>query len=333
MYDTSGFFEQPNASESRGVLERLCRSETGFSELHRASKNGRFRVYKCLKPEYRGNPLYETLLRKEFEIGYSLSHNHICEFYSFVQLPELGNCIEMEWVDGSTLEELTAKGAVDGPMALKIAGEICNALSYMHSKQVVHRDLKPSNVLVTFNGHNVKLIDFGLSDSDGHADLKQAAGTAFYAAPELLAGQPVDNRADIYSLGRILSTLPVRKSVAKRCCARDPGRRYFYASEVKTALERKSRLWILPLFLLLAAGIFLLLQRRGTNNIPDVQIEVASDSVTPVAVPVDSIPSIPMRADPVSVPRVKSVSDPASAVPADTTVIDELFRQATELFQ
>ena len=135
MYDTSGFFEQPNASESRGVLERLCRSETGFSELHRARKNGRFRVYKCLKPEYRGNPLYETLLRKEFEIGYSLSHNHICEFYSFVQLPDW-ETVEME--NGSTLrvDSERCRRWSDGPENRR---DLATPFP-RHSKQVVHRD-------------------------------------------------------------------------------------------------------------------------------------------------------------------------------------------------
>lgn len=221
MDEISGFFALAEVSGQPETLELLSRSEAGFSELYRTRKEGKFRVYKCLKPEFRGDPLYEGLLRKEFEIGYSLGHPNICEFYEYLPVAALGNCIEMEWVDGCTLDRLLEQGRVDAPLARKLAREICDALTYMHAKQVLHRDLKPSNVLVTYNGHNVKLIDFGLSDSDGHAVLKQAAGTARYAAPELLNGGPVDNRADIYSLGEMLSPLPVRRCVANRCRARN----------------------------------------------------------------------------------------------------------------
>ena len=55
---------------------------------------------------------------------------------------------------------------------------------YIHAKQIVHRDLKPSNIMITHNGNHVKLIDFGLSDNDDFALLKQPAGTPGYISPE-----------------------------------------------------------------------------------------------------------------------------------------------------
>ena len=59
-----------------------------------------------------------------------------------------------------------------------------DALEYIHGKQTAHRDLKPSNIMITRNGQHVKLIDFGLSDTDDYAVYKQPAGTEGYISPE-----------------------------------------------------------------------------------------------------------------------------------------------------
>ena len=56
-------------------------------------------------PEFIGNPFYEELLRKEYEIGYELEHPNICKVYSYTSFKEIGNCIEMEWVDGTDIRE------------------------------------------------------------------------------------------------------------------------------------------------------------------------------------------------------------------------------------
>ena len=61
----------------------------------------------------------------------------------------------------------------------RIAAELADAVAYVHLQQVVHRDLKPSNIMITHNGHYVKLIDFGLADTDSHAILKHPAYTRF----------------------------------------------------------------------------------------------------------------------------------------------------------
>lgn len=55
--------------------------------------------------------------------------------------------------------------------------QTCAALDYIHRRQIIHRDLKPENIMLTGNGGNVKLIDFGYSDTDSYAVLKQPAGT------------------------------------------------------------------------------------------------------------------------------------------------------------
>lgn len=68
--------------------------------------------------------------------------------------------------------------------------------------QVVHRDLKPGNVVITTNGHNAKILDFGLSDTDSYGILKQPAGTEEYMAPEQRCSHVPDCRNDLFSLGK-----------------------------------------------------------------------------------------------------------------------------------
>ena len=81
-------------------------------------------------------------------------------------------------------------------------------------QQVVHRDLKPRNVMVTSNGGYVKLIDFGLADTDSHAILKQPAGTLRYIAPEQARLAQADVRNDIYSLGVMMQEMNDRLPTA-----------------------------------------------------------------------------------------------------------------------
>lgn len=250
MLGPSGFFlPVGNVEHDSNELELIHASAEGFNDLYRVCKNGRFFVYKALKPEFRGNPLYEDLLDKDFNIGFSLSHSNLCQYYAKIQHPAVGTCIVMEWIDGCTLEELIRNGQVDKKLAKKIICEICEALDYMHRKQIIHRDLKPENILVTHNGHYVKIIDFGLSDTDSYNTFKAPAGTRIYASPELVAGEAVDLRSDIWSLGVIMNEISSRyRHVAARCIRRDKMKRYGSASEVKRAVlgevTRKGRMII-----------------------------------------------------------------------------------------
>lgn len=241
MLGPSGFFQTLGDSDSpvsTKDLEIIHDSEAGFNVLYRGSKNGRFFVYKALKPAYRGNPVYEELLKKDFNIGFSLTHSGICQYYGMVILPEVGSCIVMEWIDGCSLETLIANGRISKSLAVKMIDELCDALSYMHRKQIIHRDLKPENIMVTHNGRNVKIIDFGLSDADSYNAFKTPAGTKSYASPELLAGEHIDSRSDIYSLGVIIGEIYGGfRHVAAECMRRDRSRRPVTADAVKKAVH------------------------------------------------------------------------------------------------
>lgn len=240
-------------------LRLLASSEVGYSELWRCREEGKFLILKALKPQYRNIPVYEDLLRKEFSLGYELEHPNICRTYGYKHYPELGHCIMMQWIDGEPLRSMLPIS--DRKLSRKIISQLCDVLEYIHSKQVIHKDLKPENILITHNGQNVKLIDFGLSDSDDYAFLKFHAGTQTYAAPELLSGGKIDCRTDVYSFGKVLQELPGNHArVVARCTKENPDERYCDMAEVRRALECRTTLWLsLAAFAVLAVVVSMII--------------------------------------------------------------------------
>lgn len=236
----------PQASE----IEPAYESADGYSRLGRSIYAGKAVAVKSLKPKYIGNPIHEGLLKKEFEIGASLDHPGICRTLDFVPIDGYGNCMITEWIDGETLDKVLEDGRLTPGLARKIIIELCDVLDYLHHRQIVHRDIKPGNVMITRNGNNVKLIDFGFADTDTHVRLKMAAGTESYAAPEQIAGQALDERSDIYSLGkvigRIAAGLPRRhrnfwNRFASTCTASEIGKRPDDAGQLKLAILKRER--------------------------------------------------------------------------------------------
>ncbi len=200
---------------------------------------------KVLKPEYLDSTIHRDLLRKEYEIGHSLYHPNIASTLGFEEIDSLGPAIVMEFVDGITLEEhISSNGTMERDAAMAVTEQICDALAYLHSHQLLHRDLKPANIMLTHSGRYVKLIDFGLSDGTAFTNYKYAGGTLHYSAPEQLAdGVDNDPRADIYSLGVIMRKICSDckggyRHTACRCCAENPEERPADASKIPGMIRR-----------------------------------------------------------------------------------------------
>ena len=303
----------------------------GFNRLFKAQRYGKWFVLKGLKPEYQGKAVYNELLTKEFELGVQLDHPNIARIFSKESCdPVAGPCVVMEYVDGCTLKEFLALKP-SRTVRMKIAKEILAAMAYFHSKQIIHRDLKPDNILITNNGHNVKIIDFGLADSDWHGILKQPAGSNKYAAPEQVAGDvPLDCRADIYAFGVILRQLFSHRyvGIVRKCTQANREKRFSNADEILQRLQRRQRM--VPFFILaglLCVGIGAWLLWPKTQDDRGETIELETDVVT-----VEENPSTTIETRTIEVPVAPGTKDDISrtettAKEADKTSDDNIYRQ------
>lgn len=140
-------------------------------------------------------------LRKEARIAIQLSHKHIIRLHNIQQSRDIFYLV-MEYINGFTLSEyLTNLGAMEWSAVLRVVFICADALSYAHRRGIYHRDLKPSNLMLTEDGV-LKIIDFGMACL-AMTDRKNEyiMGTPYYISPEEVRGRPIDQRADVFSLG------------------------------------------------------------------------------------------------------------------------------------
>jgi serine/threonine-protein kinase len=157
--------------------------------------------------QFESDPGFFDRFQREEAIGKALDHPHILHIVPVENKSR--PYIVMEFLEGQTLRRLMNDvKPLPGADALKIAGRICEALEYMHGKDVVHRDLKPENVMLLNDG-SLRVMDFGIAKAAGMRRLTftgftAAMGTPDYMAPEQVKGKRGDARTDLYSLGAIL---------------------------------------------------------------------------------------------------------------------------------
>ena len=213
----------------------------GYTLLLRAKRYGRWYVLKTLTEDASGQSVYAQVLRKEFDVLIQLQHPHVLQTLGMEDVEGVGPSIVMEYIDGDTLATLLERGdSLTLEQRRRIADELCDALAYVHSLGIVHRDLKPENIMITRNGNRVKLIDFGMADTDQHAVLKQPAGTLNYMSPEQAQQSVPDVRNDIYSLGLVMRDLQLGRCYQKviNRCLSPIKQRYQSMNEVIAAIER-----------------------------------------------------------------------------------------------
>ncbi|MGG7654019.1 protein kinase domain-containing protein [Kocuria rosea] len=137
-----------------------------------------------------------------------LSHPHVVSVLDQGHAPDGVPYLVMEHVAGSTLRDLLRRrGALPPGEALGLLEPVLDGLAAAHREGLVHRDVKPENVLISAAGR-VTVADFGLTRAVGqHTATGTVLGTVGYASPELVTGQRVDTRADVYSAGILLFEL------------------------------------------------------------------------------------------------------------------------------
>ncbi len=280
--DESSFIISPLSADFSDVWsEPELLSSEGHNALYVATRFGRKYVLKALAEPYRESTPHIELLRKEFSIGVTVDHTNIVRLLDFGRMDSIGWYIQMEYIDGITLDQFL-ETKPSATVRRRILFQLLDALSFLHERQIIHRDIKPANILITRNGSTVKLIDFGVSDTDDYVTFKQPAGSMAYIAPEQLAGKPIDNRADVYAVGKIIALLfPHRyKYIVRKCTRVNPANRYSSCAQVLRAIHRvdRVRLWLpvsLLLFVILCLagwGVYAEYQQTELRHIEQEQI-------------------------------------------------------------
>ncbi|MFI5166994.1 MAG: protein kinase [Thermoanaerobaculales bacterium] len=190
----------------------------GMGEVYRARdhKLDRDVALKVLPAELAGDSVALARFEREAKAVASLSHPNIMGIYDFGRINGIAFAI-MELLEGETLRDRLAHGALHARKAVDLAVQMAEGLAAAHEKGIVHRDLKPENVFVTLEGR-AKLLDFGLAkraepvSSPGlaaqapteHTGPGTVMGTVGYMSPEQVRGGTLDHRSDIFSFGAVL---------------------------------------------------------------------------------------------------------------------------------
>jgi TolB-like protein len=195
----------------------------GMGEVYRARdpRLNRQVAIKLLPGELAADPHARERLRREAMAVAAIDHPYICKIF---EIGEDGDALflVMEYIAGETLHRRLQDGALPLPDALRVAGEIAEALQEAHARRFLHRDLKPANIMLTEQGH-VKVMDFGLakrvddlpSPDQATRELGAApltargsiVGTPDYMSPEQVKGATLDWRSDLFSFGVILAEM------------------------------------------------------------------------------------------------------------------------------
>ena len=192
--------------------------EGGMGAVYRATdtKLNRDVAIKVLPDSFANDPDRLTRFTREAQLLAQLNHPNIAAIYGVED-----RALILELVEGDTLADRIAAGALPIDEALPLARQIAEALEYAHEKNIIHRDLKPANIKLTAQG-NAKVLDFGLAkalSSEAPPAASPASsptltlnatqlgvimGTAGYMSPEQARGKPADRRADIWAFGVVL---------------------------------------------------------------------------------------------------------------------------------
>lgn len=202
-------FDVPSVEEMAALLpqysfEKLA-AYGGMGAVYKAKQQSLDRpvAIKILPPEFGAEKEFAERFKSEARAMAKLNHTNIVGVYDFGVTTGGHLYLVMEWVQGHTLHEIIQKGCLPTRRTASLAMQLCDALAYAHTHQILHRDIKPGNIMVN-EQDQVKVADFGLARPiTGEAE-ENPYGTPDYAAPEILDKGAVDQRADIFAAGVVL---------------------------------------------------------------------------------------------------------------------------------
>jgi serine/threonine protein kinase len=198
------------------VVELIGEGGMGKVYLAEHVEIGKRVALKVLHPSYSRMPDLVERFRREARAASKIGHPNIVDVTDSGTTADGSAYFVMEYLEGVELGSVIEReGALELARAIRIAQQMCRALTGAHSAGIIHRDLKPENVFLTIRDGNadfVKVLDFGIAKTTEAEDLRErrltspgmAMGTPEYMAPEQAAGRQADARCDIYALGAIL---------------------------------------------------------------------------------------------------------------------------------
>ena len=204
---------------------------------------------KVLRPEFVDDEEFLAKFKREAEAVANISHPNIVNVYD-VGADGKVHYIVMEYVDGQNLKEIIKnEGTLDEYTALDITKQIARALGAAHKKGVIHRDIKPHNILISNEGREVKVADFGIAKAATNSTMTNIGsiiGSVHYFSPEQAKGKPVKNNADLYSLGivlyeMILGKVPFRGDSPISIALQHINEDIEFTSEEKTTIPQSIR--------------------------------------------------------------------------------------------
>ena len=172
---------------------------------------------KMISPEMARTEAAVARFNREAANASQINHPNVVQVYDFGEGPNKTLYLAMEFVEGETMSALVRReGALSVRRAAMLTKQAADALAAAHHRGIVHRDLKPDNILVSlqYDGTEcVKVVDFGIAKTVQHdgtdpggqnlTTIGVAVGTPEYMSPEQLAGERLDTRSDLYSLGLV----------------------------------------------------------------------------------------------------------------------------------
>ncbi len=215
--DTLGFLDPPTGPDHLGKLGAYEITEVigrgGFGVVLKGVDRplNRFVAIKVLAPELATSASARRRFAREARAVAAIGHDHIVAIHAVDATPGGLPYIVMQYVSGRSLQDrLDRTGPMEVREVLRIGMQAAHGLAAAHAVGLVHRDVKPANILLENCVERVKLTDFGLARAADDASLTQSgvvAGTPQYMSPEQARGEPVDARADLFSLGSVLYAL------------------------------------------------------------------------------------------------------------------------------
>jgi serine/threonine protein kinase len=200
------------------IIQLIGEGSNGEVYLARvAGQSDKYVVVKRVKARLTESPRFRQFFDSEVHSMKRFAHPFAVRLFDASLDDPIGPCLVLEYIHGITLEAvLRHYGRLRVEHTALMLGQFCHALQAAHDAGIVHRDLKPANVMVANLGTQdevLKVMDFGfagftekphvqLSEITGHGPIF-ACGTPAYVSPEMVRGDAVDERADLYSVGVI----------------------------------------------------------------------------------------------------------------------------------